>query len=153
MQENASSKDSNTRYEPRIYIKARRLPFGHTEKLAAPATAEVTERLTASYIPQNNGGSERKNRTVVEMATFKYSNEEINFLATMWAELVIMEIKRFDDGSIKIYQKEHAKGLLECFNFSDCRPVSTPMIGEANTEKKTDHEFPCVPSVGVDGAL
>ena len=40
----------------------------------------ITQRLTVPYTPQQNGGSERENRTIVEIArTFKYSNPEIKF--------------------------------------------------------------------------
>lgn len=49
----------------------------------------ITQRLTAPYTPEQNGGSERENRTIVEMArTFKYSNMDITFPEAIWAELV-----------------------------------------------------------------
>ena len=49
----------------------------------------ITLRLTAPFTPQQNGGSERENRTIFEMArTFKYSNPEIKFPKAIWAELV-----------------------------------------------------------------
>ena len=49
----------------------------------------VTQRLTAPYTPQQNGLSERDNRTLVEMArTFKYSNPDAQFPEAIWAELV-----------------------------------------------------------------
>ena len=49
----------------------------------------VTQRLTAPYTPQQNGGSERENRTIVEMArTFMHSNPEVQFPQAIWAELV-----------------------------------------------------------------
>lgn len=49
----------------------------------------VTQRLTAPYTPQQNGASERENRTVIEMArTFRYSNKNIQFPDAIWAELV-----------------------------------------------------------------
>lgn len=49
----------------------------------------VTQRLTAPYTPQQNGASERENRTVIEMArTFKYSNKNVQFPEAIWAELV-----------------------------------------------------------------
>jgi hypothetical protein len=48
----------------------------------------ITQRLTAPYTPQQNGCSERDNRTIVEMArTLKYSNPDIDFPPAMWAEL------------------------------------------------------------------
>ena len=48
----------------------------------------ITQQLTAPYTPEQNGGSERDNRTIVEMArTFKYSNPDIEYPAGMWAEL------------------------------------------------------------------
>ena len=49
----------------------------------------ITQRLTAPYTPEQNGGSERENRTIIEMArTFKYSNKEVRFPEAIWAELV-----------------------------------------------------------------
>lgn len=48
----------------------------------------ITQRLTAPYTPEQNGGSERENRTLVEMArTFKYSSTEVNYPEEIWAEL------------------------------------------------------------------
>ena len=48
----------------------------------------ITQRLTAPYTPQQNGGSEREIRTIIEMArTLKYSNLEAEFPIAMWAEL------------------------------------------------------------------
>lgn len=53
----------------------------------------ITQRLTAPYTPEQNGGSERENRTIVEMArTFKYSNSEVEFPDAIWAELVTSAI-------------------------------------------------------------
>ena len=47
------------------------------------------QRLTAPYPLEQNGLSERENRTIVEMArTFMYSNEDAQFPKTIWAELV-----------------------------------------------------------------
>ncbi|KMQ81501.1 retrovirus-related pol polyprotein from transposon tnt 1-94 [Lasius niger] len=49
----------------------------------------ITQRLTAPFTPERNGGSERENRTIIEMArTFKYSNPHIKFPEAIWAELV-----------------------------------------------------------------
>lgn len=49
----------------------------------------INQRFTAPYTPEQNGGIERENRTVVEMArTFKYSNEDVSFPSAIWAELV-----------------------------------------------------------------
>lgn len=49
----------------------------------------ITPRLSAPYTPQQNGSVERESRIIVEMArTLKYSNEEANFPAALWAELV-----------------------------------------------------------------
>ena len=46
--------------------------------------AEIISRLTAPYTPQKNGGSERENRTVIEMArTLKYSNPDLEFPPAM----------------------------------------------------------------------
>ncbi|XP_044760209.1 uncharacterized protein LOC123317668 [Coccinella septempunctata] len=53
----------------------------------------IVQRLTAPYTPEQNGGSERENRTIVEMArTFKYSNSEVEFPDSIWAELVMSAI-------------------------------------------------------------
>jgi transposase InsO family protein len=53
----------------------------------------ISQRLTAPYTPEQNGGSERENRTIVEMArTFKYSNSEVEFPDAIWAELVTSAI-------------------------------------------------------------
>jgi transposase InsO family protein len=53
----------------------------------------ILQRLTAPYTPEQNGGSERENRTIVEMArTFKYSNSEVEFPEAIWAELVTSAI-------------------------------------------------------------
>jgi transposase InsO family protein len=53
----------------------------------------ILQRLTAPYTPEQNGGSERENRTIVEMArTFKYSNSEVEFPDAIWAELVTSAI-------------------------------------------------------------
>lgn len=49
----------------------------------------ITQRLTAPYTPEQNGGCEREMRTIVEMArTFKYTNPEVDFPPAIWAELV-----------------------------------------------------------------
>lgn len=49
----------------------------------------IGHRLTAPYTPEQNGLSERENRTLVEMArTFMYSNEDAHFPKALWAELV-----------------------------------------------------------------
>ena len=53
---------------------------------------------------------------------------------------------------IKISQKAHAKKILEHFNFSECRPVSTPMLKgvEISTTGKADEvqKFPYRQAVG-----
>ncbi|GBM76889.1 Copia protein [Araneus ventricosus] len=49
----------------------------------------VVQRFTAPYTPEQNGGSERENRTIVEMArTLKNSNPDVEFLPVLWAELI-----------------------------------------------------------------
>lgn len=53
----------------------------------------VIQRLTAPYTPQQNGGSERDFRTIIEMArTFKYSNSEVVFPDALWGEFVTSAI-------------------------------------------------------------
>lgn len=53
----------------------------------------ITKRLTAPYTPEQNGGSEREMRTIVEIArTFRYSNSDVNYSAAIWAELVATAI-------------------------------------------------------------
>ncbi|GBN12776.1 Retrovirus-related Pol polyprotein from transposon TNT 1-94 [Araneus ventricosus] len=49
----------------------------------------VVRRFTAAYTPEQNGGSERENRTIVEMArTLKNSNPDVEFPPALWAELI-----------------------------------------------------------------
>jgi transposase InsO family protein len=49
----------------------------------------INQRLTAPYCPNQNGGSERENRTIIEMArTLKYANPAVEFPRELWAELV-----------------------------------------------------------------
>lgn len=63
--------------------------FDNTEVKRILQENGIMQRLTAPYTPQQNGGSERENRTIIEMArTFKYSNLEIKFPEAIWAELV-----------------------------------------------------------------
>lgn len=53
----------------------------------------ISPRPTAPYTPEQNGNSERENRTIVEMArTLKYSNEDAEFPAYLWAELISTSI-------------------------------------------------------------
>lgn len=49
-------------------------------------THGIKHQLTASYTPQQNGVSERKNRTIVEMARSMITNK--NFPKVFWAEAV-----------------------------------------------------------------
>lgn len=63
--------------------------FDNEEIKAILSSKGITQRLTAPYTPEQNGGSEREMRTIVEMArTFKYANPEADFPAAIWAELV-----------------------------------------------------------------
>jgi hypothetical protein len=39
-----------------------------------------------------------------------------------------LEIDKRQDGKIKISQEAYARRILERFNFSNCNPVSTPMV-------------------------
>ena len=53
------------------------------------SNAGISQRLTSPYTPEQNGGSERENRTIIEMArTFKYANPEVEFPAALWKEFV-----------------------------------------------------------------
>lgn len=60
-----------------------------------------------------------------------------------------LEIKRSDD-SVKISQKSYAKKILEKFNFSECRAVSTPMenIATVVEVQKSTNDFPYRQAVG-----
>lgn len=67
--------------------------FDCTEVKQILAESGITQRLTAPYTPEQNGGSERENRTIIEMArTFKYSSCEVDFPDAIWAELVTTAI-------------------------------------------------------------
>ncbi|GBM27722.1 hypothetical protein AVEN_25345-1 [Araneus ventricosus] len=49
----------------------------------------VVQRFTATYTPEQNGGSERENRTIVEMPrTLKKYNPDVEFPPALWAELI-----------------------------------------------------------------
>ena len=60
-----------------------------------------------------------------------------------------LEIER-ENGNIKICQKAYAKKILHRFNFSECRPVSTPMIKSSGFETGKDDKpsFPYRQAVG-----
>lgn len=63
--------------------------FDNEEVRKTLHTEGIMQRLTAPYTPQQNGGSERENRTIIEMArTFKYTNPEAGYPPAIWAELV-----------------------------------------------------------------
>ncbi|KAG5894867.1 hypothetical protein JTB14_023716 [Gonioctena quinquepunctata] len=64
-----------------------------------------------------------------------------------------LEIDQREDGSIKISQNTHARKILERFNFSDCKPISTPMLKEreileTGKESKKVSNFPYRQAVG-----
>lgn len=62
--------------------------FDNEEVRSILRTNGITQRLTAPYTPEQNGAVERDNRTIVEMArTLKYSNPDLEYPASMWAEL------------------------------------------------------------------
>ncbi|GBN00353.1 Retrovirus-related Pol polyprotein from transposon TNT 1-94 [Araneus ventricosus] len=65
----------------------------------------VVQRFTAPYTPEQNGGSERDNRTIVKMArTLKYSNPDVEFPPALWAELIntlVYILKRTGKSSVK----------------------------------------------------
>ena len=67
-------------------------PFDEFDNVEVRETLQnngITQRLTAPDTPGQNGGSERKNRTIVEMArTFKYSNPNVKYPEAIWVELV-----------------------------------------------------------------
>ncbi|GBN59690.1 hypothetical protein AVEN_35779-1 [Araneus ventricosus] len=49
----------------------------------------VVKRFTAPYTPEQNGGSERENRTIVKIARIlKNSNLDVEFPPALWAELI-----------------------------------------------------------------
>ncbi|GBO41382.1 hypothetical protein AVEN_31036-1 [Araneus ventricosus] len=63
--------------------------FNNKEVCTILCQAGITKRLTASYTPQQNGGSEREMRTIIEMKrSLKYSNPDVSYPSAMWAELV-----------------------------------------------------------------
>ena len=63
--------------------------FDNSEVREILQKAGITLRLTAPFTPQQNGRSERENRTIVEMAKiFMYSNPEIKFPEEIWSESV-----------------------------------------------------------------
>ncbi|KAG5867496.1 Retrovirus-related Pol polyprotein from transposon TNT 1-94, partial [Gonioctena quinquepunctata] len=64
-----------------------------------------------------------------------------------------LEIDQREDGSIKISQNTHARKILERLNFSDCKPISTPMLKEreileTGKESKKVSNFPYRQAVG-----
>lgn len=63
--------------------------FNNAEVKKILAKHGVSQRFTAPYTPQQNGGAERENRTIVEMArTFMNSNKNVEFPLSLWAEFV-----------------------------------------------------------------
>ncbi|KAG5879136.1 hypothetical protein JTB14_004112 [Gonioctena quinquepunctata] len=75
---------------------------------------------------------------------------------TTWKSAVYylgLEIDQREDGSIKISQNTHARKILERFNFSDCKPISTPMLKEreileTGKESEKVSNFPYRQAVG-----
>ncbi|KAG5893345.1 hypothetical protein JTB14_000111 [Gonioctena quinquepunctata] len=64
-----------------------------------------------------------------------------------------LEIDQREDGSIKISQNTHARKILERFHFSDCKPISTPMLKgreilETGKESKKVSNFSYSQAVG-----
>lgn len=66
-----------------------------------------------------------------------------------------LEIEKFDNGDIKICQKSYAQKILERFNFSDCHPVSTPMLPspESSNSGKAPEKVSTYPYRQAVGAL
>lgn len=59
------------------------------------------------------------------------------------------QIEHRQDGSIKLSQESYARKLLERFNFSECRPVSTPMVkGDVLENEENVTQFPYREAVG-----
>lgn len=63
-----------------------------------------------------------------------------------------LEINQEEDGTIKVHQKNYTKKLLERFDMSSCRSVSTPIISSTNEEthqcEKEVKNFPYRQAVG-----
>ncbi|KAG5869352.1 hypothetical protein JTB14_015119 [Gonioctena quinquepunctata] len=64
-----------------------------------------------------------------------------------------LEIDQRGDGNIKISQNTHARKIFERYNFSDCKPISTPMLKgreilETEKENKKVTNFPHRQAVG-----
>ncbi|GBM34814.1 hypothetical protein AVEN_208021-1 [Araneus ventricosus] len=66
------------------FLSDNRCEFDKKEVCAILSQEGIAQRLTAPYMPEQNGGSECEMLTIIEMAkTFKYSNPDINYLAAM----------------------------------------------------------------------
>ncbi|XP_073821575.1 uncharacterized protein [Musca autumnalis] len=75
-------------------------------------------------------------------AEFKITHKDANYFLGL-------EIEKSDD-SVKISQKSYAKKILEKFNFSECRAVSTPMESTTTVAEvqKSTNDFPYRKAVG-----
>jgi hypothetical protein len=184
----------------------------------------IIQRLTMPYTPQQNGCSERENRTVVETAR-AIMHAHGNIPQTLWAEIVRsanyilnrtgpsnvpgtspyelwygkkpglkhlrvigstcyvhvpkqtrkkmdpkatkgiligydhddkpasfflgLEINREEDGSVRVSQTHYTEKLLERFNMSNCKAVTTPIVKDNDTEESSrNSEFPYRQAVG-----
>ncbi|KAF2887152.1 hypothetical protein ILUMI_19021, partial [Ignelater luminosus] len=144
--------------EPCVYGKAHRLPFGHRKSSSKPGEvvslyvcgpfsesfekkglddkdirdmlqAEgTTQRLTAPYTPEQNGGSEREFRTCIELVrTFKYSSSEASFPEALYAKLVATATDvTFNE--IPGQCEEHVKLPM--------KDIERPSEGKKNTQDK-----------------
>ncbi|GAA0146952.1 transmembrane signal receptor [Lithospermum erythrorhizon] len=85
----------------------------------------IKHQLTASYTPQQNGVSERKNRTIVEMARSMLTNK--NLSKTFWAEAVCCVVY--------ILNSERTKGY-KLFN-----PVTSVVISSRDVVLSEDESW------------
>lgn len=63
-----------------------------------------------------------------------------------------IQVEQFEDGSIRIYQEAYAKKILQRFNMTDCKTVSTPADCGQNLgdfcDDETDTNFPYREAIG-----
>jgi hypothetical protein len=60
-----------------------------------------------------------------------------------------LEINREEDGSVRVSQTHYTEKLLERFNMSNCKAVTTPIVKDNDTEESSrNSEFPYRQAVG-----